>query len=251
MAQIKILAVEDNPIHAAKLEMLLDELGYFLIDVESDVRNVLSKAGATQPDLILLDIDLKQAEDGIDLAEKINRQQPVPIIFTTSFADRATLDRAKMTHPYAYLIKPLEKAALQAGIELAVFRFANRGEEASPLPEPNKDWTQHTMTKDSFFVKTNCLEKVRYNDIRWVGVASDRYCEIVTADKTYTIRTSLKNLEAKLPEQQFVRVHKSFIVNIQKVVNIIEQDMLIKLDDQYVPMGASYRQHLLKYLNVL
>ena len=243
MSQIRILAVEDNPIHAAKLEMLLDELGYFLIDTVNNTTDAVSKFEAVSPDIMLMDIDLKQDEDGIGIAKKITSINPVPIIFTTSFTDLTTIDRAKATHPFGYLIKPLEKAALQAAIELAVFRFAHT--EVHQPEVQSSGWTQHAIAMDSFFVKTNCLEKVLYDDILWVGVSSDRYCEIVTESKTFTIRTSLLSLGEKLPPHQFVRIHRTYIVNIQKVIHINEQDMLIGIADQELSMGSAYKEDIM------
>lgn len=252
MAQIRILAIEDDPIHAARMEMLLDELGYFLIEIASTPDEALRLFSATKPDLVLMDIDLSSDRDGIEVAEKMNMINPVPIIFTTSFTDRETIDRAKSSDPYAYMIKPIEQGALQASIELAVFRFAKDYYRDTIESDHFSGWSQNLMAKDSFFVKTsNCLEKIRYADVLWVGVSSDRYCDIVTESRSFTIRTSLKSLEGKLSPYQFVRVHRAYIVNLLKVDSINEQDMSLGIRDKSVPLGSAYKQLIMKQLNII
>lgn len=252
MAQVRILAIEDDPIHAARIEMLLDELGYSLIEVASNPTDALRLFSATKPDLVLMDIDLSSERDGIEVAEKMNAINPVPLIFTTSFTDRETIDRAKATEPYAYLVKPIEQGALQASIELAVFRFAKDHFREVIENDHFSGWSQNLISKDAFFVKTSsCLEKIRYADVLYVGVSADRYCDIVTESRNFTVRTSLKNLEGKLSPYQFVRVHRAYIVNMLKIDQINEQEMTVGLGTEFVPLGSAYKQVIMQRLNIL
>lgn len=252
MGKLKVLVVEDDPIHAAKAEMLLDELGYELLRIVDTAEEAVPVFLATKPDLILMDIQLSGVKDGIEVANKINQLNPIPIIFTTSFTDKETFERAKETNPYAYMIKPLKKEALQRNIELAVFNFAKSYLQDEIETDYFTGWSQNMMVQDSFFVKTsNCLEKVKHADVLWIEVTSNRYCEIKTESRSFTLRTTLKSLEGKLSPQQFVRVHRAYIVNIHKIESIHDRDMMLGIGENHIPMGTVYKQLVLERLNVL
>lgn len=252
MTKLRILAVEDNPLHASKLEMLLDELGYFLIEIVNNADEAIRLFRATKPDLVLMDIDLGDGGDGISIANRINAINPVPIIFITSFSDQKTFNRAKSTEPYAYMIKPIEKASLQASIELAVLRFSKDYFKDTVEGDFFTGWSQKKLAQESFFVKTaDGLAKVRYNDVLWINISTEKYCEIVTTSKTFRVRASLKQLEGKLSPYQFVRTFRSHIVNIHKIDAIRESDMTIIIGKEAIPLGQSYKQLLFQRLNVI
>lgn len=250
MGKLRILAIEDNQLHASRLEFILEELGYELISIASSADEALRLFKATVPDLVLMDIDLSDKQDGIEVAERIKSINPVPIIFLTAFTDQKTFDRAKATEPYAYMIKPVEKSALQASIELAVFRFAKDYFKEAIEETAFTGWRQNMLAKDCFFVKTvNCLEKVRYSDVLWITVTSDRYCEIVTEQQSFTLRASLKGMVEKLPDQ-FIRVHRTHIVNINKVDGINEQDLTARIAGHFIPLSQASKQIIIQKLNV-
>lgn len=248
MAQLRILAIEDDPIHASRLEIALDELGYQLIGIVANATDALRLYKATKPDLVLMDIGLKgENEDGIDISEKLKSVAPVPIIYTTSFIDDATFERAKTTEPYAYLVKPIQKASLKASIELAIFHFGKESKKDEKATKVSKSTTFHNC----FFVKTvNGLEKLPYGEVLFVSVISDRYCEIMTEEKSYSLRTSLKQLEEKLPPDQFIRCHRSYIVHIQKVDSVHDQDMTLHIGEHLIPIGQARKQAVLESLNI-
>ncbi len=251
MSQLRILVIEDNPVHAGHMEMLLDELGYELIDMVDNATDALRLFKATRPDLVLTDIGLKDDTDGISIAARLNALYPVPVIFTTSFADSKTFERAKATEPYAYLIKPIEKTALQTSIELAVVRFAKDYVKEAMNESPYRAATKGLLSRDCFFVKTtDGLEKVRFNDVLWAEATINHYCEIVTENKRYKLRSSLKQLEEKLPTHQFIRSHRTHIVNILKVENIYEQDMTLGIGKHRIPLGQGRKQAIMDMLNI-
>lgn len=253
MSSLTILVAEDHPAHAAKMEMLLSEAGYDLIAICDTSVETLRLFKATKPDLVILDIELSQGGNGIDIAEKIAEHTPTPIIFATSFEDKETLSRALKTNPYAYLIKPVEGPSLQAAIELAVYRFVNRRDNtAESQSEDSTDVSEELIINDSFFIKAGSkLLKVPHEEILWVEVSQDRYCDIVTAKKSFQIRTSMNRLEEKLNKATFVRIHRAHIVNIHKVEGIDEIDMTVDIGDKSLPLGGTYKDNLLKRFTTL
>lgn len=251
MAKIKILIAEDDPIHAMKMEMLLEEMDYQLMGVCSAKEEMLRSYKAIKPDLVLLDIELDNGSDGIDIANRINEEGQVPIIFVSARNDIETMMRANAANPYAYMVKPVEKSALQAAIELAIYKFA-KDQEKSIEAEPFAGWSEDILVKDSFFIKSGSkLEKVNNDDILWVELAEERYCNIVTNNRNYHIRASISNLADKLNPNQFVRIHRKHIVNANKVDSIDEAEMVVQIGEHSVDIGKTYKNILLKRLNML
>jgi PAS domain S-box-containing protein len=120
MNSAKILIVEDETIVAMSLEDDLKQLGYKVCGAVNSGEAAISKARETQPDLVLMDIQLKGDMDGIEAATKIHQQFNIPIIFLTAYADPTTLQRAKVAEPFGYLLKPFEERELKSTIEMAL-----------------------------------------------------------------------------------------------------------------------------------
>ncbi|HAG84394.1 MAG TPA: hybrid sensor histidine kinase/response regulator [Cyanobacteria bacterium UBA12227] len=123
MSNIKILVVEDEEIVALDIESTLKSLGYNVLDVVASAEEAIATVAKIQPDLVLMDIMLKGSMDGIQAAEKIAQHFPIPVIYLTAYADLNTLERAKLTAPFGYLLKPFEEKELQTTIEIALSRY--------------------------------------------------------------------------------------------------------------------------------
>ncbi len=117
---IEILVVEDDCNLALNLQDILESLGYKVIDIAHSAEVAIEKAYQLHPNLILMNIRLSGEMDGIQAAEKIWNNLQIPIIYVTGFADKNTLDRARLTYPFAYLIKPVTKQELDVAIQTAL-----------------------------------------------------------------------------------------------------------------------------------
>lgn len=122
MSETHILIVEDENIVALDIQQRLKSMGYAIAGRAITGQSAIDKAVETQPNLVLMDIRLKGDMDGIEAAEQIRNRYDIPIIYLTAHADEATLQRAKLTAPYAYLIKPFEDRELQSTIEMVIYR---------------------------------------------------------------------------------------------------------------------------------
>ncbi|WP_309229734.1 hybrid sensor histidine kinase/response regulator [Oscillatoria sp. FACHB-1407] len=118
----KILIVEDEVIVAKIIANQLKQLGYTVTDTVSSGAVAIAKAIETSPDLILMDIVLKGDIDGITTATRIREQIDIPIIYLTAYADDQTLQRAKMSQPFGYIIKPFTANDLRVAIEIGLFK---------------------------------------------------------------------------------------------------------------------------------
>ncbi|MEB3356987.1 MAG: ATP-binding protein [Synechococcales bacterium] len=122
MAGKKILVVEDERVVARDIEKRLKKLGYAIAASVSTGQDAIVAAAEHHPDLILMDIRLKGDMDGVEAAEQIRSQQDIPIIYLTAYADETTLQRAKITEPFGYIIKPFDEKDLHVAIEVALRR---------------------------------------------------------------------------------------------------------------------------------
>jgi len=118
----RILIVEDETIVALDLQKSLQMLGYEVVGIAPSGEAAISKAVSTRPDLVLMDIILRGEMDGVQTAEEIHLQVNIPVVFLTACADESTLQRAKITEPFGFMIKPFEDRELHSHIEIALYR---------------------------------------------------------------------------------------------------------------------------------
>lgn len=122
MTQTRILVVEDESIVALDIQERLESLGYDVPDTVASGEKAILQAGLLRPDLVLMDIHLQGPMDGIEAADHIRRQFGIPVIYLTANADHPTVERAKFTEPFGYVIKPFEERELHTTIEIALYK---------------------------------------------------------------------------------------------------------------------------------
>lgn len=122
MAHPKILIVEDETIVAIDIQERLKSLGYTVVGRASSAEAAVKKAKEERPDLVLMDILLKGNGDGIEAAREIRERFDIPVIYLTAYGDPKTLDRAKVTEPLGYILKPFEERELNITIEMALYK---------------------------------------------------------------------------------------------------------------------------------
>ncbi|MEH2181565.1 hybrid sensor histidine kinase/response regulator [Nostoc sp.] len=122
MGQARILVVEDEVIVARTIASQLSQLGYIVTGTASSGKIAIAKASETQPELVLMDIILKGDMDGIATATQIRQQLDVPVIYLTAYGDDHTLERAKITQPFGYIVKPFTTKDLKIAIEIGLLK---------------------------------------------------------------------------------------------------------------------------------
>ncbi len=122
MNDTRILIVEDERIVALDLKSRLESEGYRVEGLAASGEDAVRKAAALEPDLVLMDIRLEGEMDGIDAAGRIHEQFGIPVVFLTAFASDETIERARRTEPYGYLVKPFEDRELHATIKVSLTR---------------------------------------------------------------------------------------------------------------------------------
>lgn len=122
MVKQTILVVEDEYITGADLQSKLMKLGYHVPVIVDTGQKAIDTAVTLRPDLILMDITLKEAMTGIEAAEIIGREQGIPVVFLTAHSDEPTVEKAVRSVPYGYLIKPIDERALKTTIQMAIYK---------------------------------------------------------------------------------------------------------------------------------
>lgn len=122
MEQTQILVVEDESIVAKDIQKSLQLLNYDVCEVVSSGKEAIEKVRENNPDLVLMDIILKGKMDGIEAAKEIRYSFNIPVVYLTAHADEKTLERAKITEPFGYIIKPFEDRELRTAIEMALYK---------------------------------------------------------------------------------------------------------------------------------
>ena len=122
MAKAGILIVEDERIIAMDIKHSLLNLGYDVVGMVASGEDAITKAGESYPDLILMDIMLQGEIDGIEAAAQIRRRYNIPMVYLTAYANDTILQRAKLTQPFGYVLKPFRESELYSNIEIALYR---------------------------------------------------------------------------------------------------------------------------------
>ncbi len=375
MSKTRILVVEDESIVAKDIQNTLIKLGYDVPSTASSAASAYEKLEELQPELVFLDIKLKGEEDGIHIAEHIKEKYNIPVIFLTSYVDQETLDRAKVTEPYGYIVKPFNESDLKTTVEMALFKFGRDREvrdseqrlanalakveesiiitdiegrisylneraetllgygnssaigldlfqlfsieqeggvqlkkdalfdsmrkdepieiadchlilkrdntsvalslTASPVHDEKNQYLgsalvlgekqltgaprtevdskmaflDNQVIQNSFFVKKgSMLVKVYLDNIQWIQ-AMDNYVIIQTNADQFVIHSTMKDIENKLPSHRFLRVHRSYIIPIEKI-NVLDENTVL-IGDKTIPIGKSYKEVFMARLNFL
>jgi DNA-binding LytR/AlgR family response regulator len=376
MSKTRILVVEDESIVAKDIQRTLEKLGYDVPATASSAASAYEKLEEVEPDLVFLDVKLKGEQDGVHIAEHIKDRYDIPVIFLTSFVDQDTIDRAKVTEPYGYLVKPFNEGDLKTTVEMALFKFSKDRElrlseqrlsnalgkienavfvtdqdlrlnyinekalamcgglsgrdsiglevysligiEKEGGVSITKDELKSNVVRDnvfslsnayviikkdnsnipcnitasavrdekdnflgvaivitdaadnsvpaaaqvapstvmdnqvvqnSFFVKKgSMLVKVYLDNVQWIQ-AMDNYVIIQTNADQFIIHSTMKDVEMKLPSSKFLRVHRSYIIPLEKITVLDENSVLI--GDKTIPIGKSYKEVFMSRLNFL
>lgn len=234
MSQKKLLIVEDEPLIADDIALTLERNGYSVSEIVDNALDAIDHMENNPLDLVLLDVNIEGSRDGIWLAEHINKHLHIPFVFLTSYYDDKTLARAQKTNPGGYIVKPFDEGDLVANVHLALLKG---------IQQPINEETEKFFVRDKGNLKAIYTSDILYAE------SDDNYTAIYLLDKKYVVPHTLKSVEEKLMGNGFIRSHKSYLVNFQKVTNISEGYLFI--EKVKLPIGRTYRENLLKNLPIL
>ena len=231
---MRCLIVDDNQLARMVMKQLVSQVQILELVAEcSDAMQAYNYLNNGQVDLLFLDIEMP-GMTGIELTKKLGNKKPL-IIFTTAKTDYAV--EAFELNVIDYIVKPV-----------ALARFLQAVEKAKETLDSNKQEVK-IEAKEFVFVKDNgILKKLNLDDILYLEAMGD-YVKVHTAQKFHVLHSTLKSIEEKLPLNKFLRIHRSYIVSIQKIDFI--QDGIISIGKSTIPVAETYRSVLNKRLNLL
>jgi len=234
-ASEKIIIVEDDIPIAAKLSLQLNELGYNITGIFSRAKDALHFLEQEVPDLILLDDRLKGQLNGIE-TEKQKHKTSFPVIYFNK-RTAETIDRLL---PRSLKSK---KDALKKEIKASFKKFQQKPEKE--IFSKN----EHCILNDRIFVRHHeKMVRISLDDIHYIE-ADRNYCKVYLKDMKYLLVTTLKEVDEKLSDNRFLRIHRSYIVNISHIDEIGGNHVVVSMHS--LPLSKNMRPELFKHLQVI
>lgn len=227
MSNIKFLIIEDEVLIAEHLKHYLISFGFSQIFLAHTKKMALELIDHVNPDLILLDLHLQQPRDGLDIAGIIDERGSIPYIFITANADMLIIQEAIHTKASSYITKPIKKADLFASIQIAL--------KSTTRPEKS-----FLLIKETY---SNL--KLSFDDILYIE-GNSNYINIFTKTQKVVTRQSLEWAEMELPENQFMRIHRSYIVNLRSVQRINSKSVF--MGEIEIPISRANVPKMYEYL---
>jgi len=238
MDNINVLIIEDTPAESDALVKVLTENNYNIVGVAQTHQEALKLFYQNAIDIVVIDVFLDGKPDGITFAETINivPNGQKPFVFLTSSKDRQIFDRAKLTKPFSFLLKPFNELEILYALEMAVEKFY---EQTNVFHSEDQNTV---ISSDTLFIKKNkVLKKVQIKDILYIEV-EDRYCNIITETEKFVILISLTKIIQLLDAAKFCQTHRNYIVNLSKIEQINVNDNLIILKGNHkVTLSDKYK----------
>ncbi|WP_422104452.1 LytR/AlgR family response regulator transcription factor [Winogradskyella sp.] len=250
--KVKLLVVEDEILLANDIANKLQDNNYEVIGIADTAKKALGILERHDDiDMVLIDIILKGEFDGIELARFINDKHQIPFMFLTSHADQYIFERAKSVKPHAYLLKPFNARQVCIAVELALKNFSNK--DSQDDIHQNKDFepydNQVLSINDSLFLKKNQhFERVPLREILFLK-ADSNYCSVYTKTDRFIYSVGLNKIEEQLPTQRFMRVHRSYVVNINSVVGF--EGNLLFIHNEKIPVSKAHKGDVFKHFKTI
>lgn len=231
---MRILIVDDNIIARTTLKHLCSQVHDLEVVGEcSHAMEAYNEINKQPIDLLLLDIEMPEMS-GLELTKKLLSKK-LMIIFTTSKKDYAV--EAFELNVVDYILKPITPA-----------RFIQAIDKARELLESSHEEVEINNNEFIFIRDSNIIRRIKVADILFVEAMGD-FVKLHTPSKFFAVHTTLKSVEDRLPADKFIRVHRSYIVALNKIDTI--QDGALILNGQPVPVADSYRIALNKKMNIM
>lgn len=214
----KILIVEDEIMISDYIFKTLKASGFTNLDTANDIEEATYKMNKLNPEILLMDINIYGKHSGIELAKQ--RNEDTIVIFITAQNDEATIQKAIETNPLSYLTKPIKKTDILAAIQLANFKTKSK----------------QLIIKDGFEEIILSLDDLLF-------IKSDRnYIDIYTSSKKISLRESLEKFYEKLDKKQFLRIHRSILINRDKISKKTASSVFINHVE--LPISRKYKSNL-------
>lgn len=233
--EIKVLIVEDEVLVAEDLSEHMKECGFAVTGIAISSEECFESIDKDEPDIVIMDINIQGKLDGIEIAKILNQTKKIPFIFLTASSDTLTVDRAIPLNPDAFITKPFNKNDLKIAIELACQKHNHHILETTTS---DTDVINHSI----FVREGNMYKRVDVPTVLYIE-ANGSYSTIVTTTKSYTLSYNLNYFKTQVKNPVFKQVHRSFIVNINKVEGIDSSSLII--NKNAIPVSKQYQKEIM------
>ncbi len=165
MNKPQVLLVEDDLIHALYIKKILDDNGYDTISNIVTVEDAIIAIEAFTPNLVLIDINLKQDKDGIEVGKYLLQKDTIPFIYITSSSDKATIDRARDTRPSAYMVKPFKVEDLEVTVAIVINNFKHKNIDVLRYEKEIISNIPFVLKQTINYIDENITEKIKISDL--------------------------------------------------------------------------------------
>ena len=263
MSKLKTIIVDDEPLALDLLRSILSALEDVEIVAEcSNGRDAIAAASSLHPDLVFLDIQMPGI-NGFEVVKAMQSDTMPMVIFATAY-NQFAIDAFDL-HAVDYVLKPLAPARIERAVQRAVERYSTQDDEAghkmpligaieeitkrldkeSGVPSPAAEALPEGIKRKLLIRDSGVVKVVPFGDIDWVDAAGDYMC-VHALGETHIVRSTLRELLEKLDEQMFIRIHRSTVVNIERVVSVTRLQkggsLLHLADGNSLRVSRNYRE---------
>jgi DNA-binding LytR/AlgR family response regulator len=241
MESIKVLLVEDLSYVEIALKERLIDLGFDVVGILPKPNLVKSFIEGNNVDIVISDLFLSEEYSILKLSKDLSEKLPLIIL---NGEDKVSSSTIEEINAFSLMEKPLKDLELLFNIKSACALFDNSNKHVFNEKSVEK-------SKSYIFVRADYrLNKIRVSDIYYLEAKKD-YVTIHTSDNVYTVHATMKEMERILPTALFIRTHRSYIVNIDKIFSIKYPDILIEHKMKTIQIGGLYRKELFNKINVV
>ena len=240
-AKIRILIIEDDELIRALLDLIITDLGHHIVASVDNAVDALVAYSVHRPHVVISDIEIKGNIDGIELSKKLLQIRKCQLLFLTGNSNAETFNKAKKLAPLAFISKPIVRVELERSIDLAV-EHSNEtiGFVTESMPADGCLYTRIG----------NKLKKIAIADIEYIEV-DGKYSSISVSQRIVNCKISLKELQAKLPQKDFLQVNRSSVINLNCIEEIDMARQIIKMPSAEISIGRNFKESLLNRLNLI
>ncbi|MBN2669390.1 MAG: response regulator transcription factor [Bacteroidales bacterium] len=224
MSQSKFLIVEDDVLISEYLKTIVKGLNHFVCCIASNYESAIKSIDEHLPNFALVDIRMQGKDVGIEIAKYLNKNK-IPYVYITSFSDKTTLQEAILQQPFAYIVKPFSREEVEKTINFLI---------------------EKSLADYLIITQTHKQEKVRFADIKWIK-SDNVYIEIHLKSRMILLREQLSKIQEELPEHDFIRVHRSYIVNKLHIDKIDNNTIFI--GSEKIPISKNYKEDVNQMLS--
>jgi two-component system, LytTR family, response regulator LytT len=234
----RILIAEDVRNVSVDIRHILEGFGYEVIKIVGTADDAVNAAEQEAPDLVLIDIEAGGSLSGIEAATLIFDLHGIPVVFLSGSLPVDLLRDLVASEAYGLVMKPFRPETLHVAIQIALNKHTG----------PSRPQAKYT---DCLFVRADYRHnRIDFDKILYVEALKD-YVILHLTNGTITTHTTIKGIEEALPEYGFVRIHRSFIVRIDKIHSIKYPDLIIEGKMKVLPIGGLYKKNLFERINSL